>query len=250
MQLRSEDVAWLLWSLGCSLGIPIWVALRISLLDLALSFRSSIPGRRSVCCVWSKVAFLCAAIRSTTGLTGWEDRSRSSVFLIIYIVRLGTVWIFIVGVWVCFGTTIVIVGTIRIISGLVFFSFELTALILIVTCFCFLQWWHVGLGFSEFCCGACCIAVFIGISSRASKPFSSNSFSRCDTICSNVPFSKCAWLIVFFRWGGILHRWIARWSLERQLRMRLSPISGVHLENQIISGLRDWRPVVEIYVLL
>ena len=55
-----------------------------------------------------------------------------------------------------------------------------------------------------FCCGACCVTVFMGISSGASKPFNSNSLSRCDTICSYVPFSECAWLIEFFRWGGIL----------------------------------------------
>ena len=38
---------------------------------------------------------------------------------------------------------------------------------------------------------------------------------------------------------ALWHRWIAQGSLERQLRMRLSPISGVHLENQLTSRLRD-----------
>ena len=65
--------------------------------------------------------------------------------------------------------------------------------------------WQVGLGFSEFCCVGCCVTMFIGNSSVASKPFKSNSFSRGDTICSYVPFSKCAWLIDCFKWGrGIL----------------------------------------------
>ena len=93
-------------------------------------------GGRSVRCVCYKVTFLCGVVSSTTGLTGWEDRSRSCVSLIICIVRVGIVWSFIVGVGVCLSTTIVIVGifgTIRVISGLVFFSFQLTALILIVT---------------------------------------------------------------------------------------------------------------------
>ena len=71
---------------------------------------------------------------STTCLTGWEDRSRPSVSLIVYIVCFGIEYSF-VGVRVCLGTTIVIAGAIRIISGLVLFSFELTALILIVTWF-------------------------------------------------------------------------------------------------------------------
>ena len=135
MQLRSEDVAFLIYSLGCSMDIPIGVVLYISLLDLVLSIRSPIPGRRSVCCVCSKAAFLCGVVSSTRGLTGWEDRCRSSVSLIIYIVRFGIVCNFVVGVRVCLGTTIVIVGTVGLISGLVFFSFELTALVLTVTWF-------------------------------------------------------------------------------------------------------------------
>ena len=74
-------------------------------------------------------------VSSTTCLTGWEDRSRSSVSLIIFIVCFGSVGNFVVGVRVCLGTTIVINGTIRFVSGLVFLSFELTELILIVTWF-------------------------------------------------------------------------------------------------------------------
>ena len=185
------------------MDIPVWVASSIILLTFVLSFRSSIPWRRSVCCICSKVAFLCGMVISTTCLTGWKDRSRFSVSLIIYIVSFGIVCNFVVvGVRVCLCTSIVVVGTICIISRLVFLSFELTALILIVTWF--LQWWHVGLGLLEFCCGACCVTVFTGISCGASKPFNSNSLSRCDTMCSYVPFSKCAWLIDFFRWGGTL----------------------------------------------
>ena len=71
----------------------------------------------------------------TTCFAGWEDRSRSPVSLIVYIVCPGIVWNFGFGVRFCLGTIIVIVGTIRFISGLVFFSFELTALILIVIWF-------------------------------------------------------------------------------------------------------------------
>ena len=74
-------------------------------------------------------------VGSITCPTGWEDRSRPSVSLNSYIVCFGIVCSFVVGVRVCFGTTIVIVGIVRIIPGLVFFSFELTALILLVTWF-------------------------------------------------------------------------------------------------------------------
>ena len=72
-------------------------------------------------------------VSSTTCLTGWENRSRSSVSLIIYIVSFGIVCNFVVGVGVCLGTAIVIVGTICVFPGLVFLSFELMTLILIVT---------------------------------------------------------------------------------------------------------------------
>ena len=75
-------------------------------------------------------------VRSATCLTGWKDRSRFSVFLIICIVAFGIACNFvIVGVRVCLGTSIVVGGTICIISRLVLLSFELTALILIVAWF-------------------------------------------------------------------------------------------------------------------
>ena len=135
MQLRSEDVAFLIWSLGCSLDIPVWNALSLILLTLVLSFRSPIPWGRSICCVCPKVAFVCGVVVSTTCLTGWKDRSKSYVSFIIYIVSFGIVCNFVVGVRVCLGTTIVVVGTFCIISRLVFLSFELTALVLIVTWF-------------------------------------------------------------------------------------------------------------------
>ena len=136
MQFRSEVVAFLVWSLGCSLGIPTWVALSISQLELVLSFRSSIPGKRSVRSVGSKMTFLCGVVSFTTGLTGWVDKSRSSVFLMICIAYVGIVGNFIVRVTVGLTTTIhivIIVGAIRVILGLVFFSFELTTLVSTVT---------------------------------------------------------------------------------------------------------------------
>ena len=68
----------------------------------------------------------------------------------------------------------------------------------------FLQCRHVGLGLSALVFVGCRLTLFIGSSSGASKPFNSNSRSRCVTICSNVPFSKWAWFINFFRCGGIL----------------------------------------------
>ena len=127
-------MAWLVYRLRCSLDVPIRFISSISLLGLVLSLRPSIPGRRSVCCICSKAASLCGVVCSATCLTGRKDRSRFSVSLIICIVAFGIVCNFvIVGVRVCLGTSIVVGGTICIISRLVFLSFELTALISIVT---------------------------------------------------------------------------------------------------------------------
>ena len=106
--------------MGCSLDISIWVVLSIFLLALVLSFRSFISWRRSIRWICSKIASLCGVVSSTTCLTGWEDRFWSSVSLIIYIVSFGIVCNFVViGVRVCLGASIVFVGTICVISGLV-----------------------------------------------------------------------------------------------------------------------------------
>ena len=65
---------------------------------------------------------------------GGKDRFWSSVSLIIYIISFGIVCDFVVvGVRFCLGASLVVVGTIRVFSCLVFFSFELTTLVLIVT---------------------------------------------------------------------------------------------------------------------
>ena len=108
----------------------------ISLWGLVLSFRSSISGRRSVRCLCSKVTILCGVVSVTKGLTGWVDRSRSSLFLNFCIACVGIVGKFIVRVRVCNSSSIVfvaIVGSIRFISGWVFSSFKLAGLVPIVT---------------------------------------------------------------------------------------------------------------------
>ena len=161
--------------------------------------------RRSISCVCSKVSFLCGLVSLTTGFTGWVDRSRFSVISVIRIVWVDIVGNLIVGVRVYLTSVIVVVviaGTIPVVFGLVFLSFGLTSLVSVVSWF--FQWWHTGLRFSGLCCVACCVTVFICSSSGDFQPFSSNSFSSCDTIIWYVPISKCAWLIGFFKWGSIL----------------------------------------------
>ena len=158
-------------------------------------------GRRSFSCVCSKVTILCGMVSSTSGLTGWEDRSRSSVSLIICIVRIGFVWNFSVRKRVRLSTTVVIFlvfGTIRVISDSVFF------------------------------------------------PTTFQDATQSVRMCHSP--NALDWMISS---GGeaFWHRWIVRWSLEWQLRMRLSLFCGVLLEKQLISGLLECRPVVEICAL-
>ena len=136
MRLWSENAAFLVQSLVCSLKICIWFVLSISLLGLILSSQPSVPLRRSTNCVCSKVTIFCGMVSFTTGLTGWEDRSWFSVISVVCIVRVDIVGHLIVGVRVCLNTVIVVVvvaGTIRVVLGLVFFSFALTALVSKVT---------------------------------------------------------------------------------------------------------------------
>ena len=202
MQLRSEDVVFLLQCLGCGLNTPIWVALSISLLHFVLSFGSSNPVRQSNRCICSELTFLCGVVSFTTGLTGWVHRYRSSVFLIICVVCVGIIVNFIVGVRFCLISIIVVIfGPIRVISSLVVFSFELTALVPIVTWLSAMVASWFGLFGVLLCCLLRHSVYFHFI--RGFQRFSSNSFSRCDAICSYVPFSNCAWLIDFFRWRDI-----------------------------------------------
>ena len=120
--------------MGCSSNIPIWIVSGISLLDLILSSRPSVPGRQCFSCVCSKVTFPCGTVSFTKCLTGLVDRSRFLVFLVYCNVCSGIVRLSIVGVRVCLTTIIIVViaGTIRYNLGWVFFSFELTALVSIV----------------------------------------------------------------------------------------------------------------------
>ena len=233
------------------MNIGIWVAMGISLLDLVLSFRSSVPGRRSVRRVCSKVAFHCGMVSFATGLTRWVDTSRSSAFLTFCIVCVGPAGNFIVAVRVRLTTIIVVVNvsTIRVSSGLVFLSFEWKALDPIVTwLFCNggkLLW--AFLSFVMWLVASQCLsAVQLGLPNHSILiPFESARQFICMCHSPNAP----GWLISSGR-EAFWHIWIARWLLERQHLMRLSLVSRACLENQLTSALPDWRPVVDTCVSL
>ena len=114
-------------------------------MDLILSLRPSVPGRRSSSCVCSKVTFLYGMVVFTTVLTGSVDRSMFLDFLIVCIDGIGFVGNLFVRVRVCLTTVIVVViaGTFLVVMGLVFLPFELKTLISIVT-------WHFAMVASGF----------------------------------------------------------------------------------------------------
>ena len=120
---------------------------------MILFFRSSVSWRRSISCVCSKVKSLFGMVSFTTSLTGWVYRFWFSVISVTCIVCVVFVGNHTVGVRVCL-TTVVIAGTIHIIFGLVLISFELMALVLLLTwLFTVVTSWF---GFSGFGCVGCC----------------------------------------------------------------------------------------------
>ena len=110
----------------------------ISLSDLILSFPPSVPWRRPISCVCSKVTFLGGMVTFTTGLTGWVGRSWFSAISLVCFVCVGIVGNVIFRAKVCLITVIVVVtitGNICVVLVLVVLSFELTALVSVVTWF-------------------------------------------------------------------------------------------------------------------
>ena len=111
--------------------------LRISLLELIVSLRPFVPESRSISCVCLKVTFFCVIVSLTTDLTWWLGRSRFSLFLIVCFDCVGINGNLVVGVRICLTIAIVVVnnGIIFAVLGLVLLSFELPALVSILTWF-------------------------------------------------------------------------------------------------------------------
>ena len=74
--------------MGSSLSSFLRVILIGSSLDLILFFRSSVPGRRSIGCIGSMIAFLCGVVGNSTCLTEWINSlwlpfSSVNVFVVV-----------------------------------------------------------------------------------------------------------------------------------------------------------------------
>ena len=118
IQFRSEDLAFLVYNLGCSLDTSRYIDLCVSLLILILFHRSSIPRRRSICGIGSEITFLCGVVRFTTGLAGRVDNSWFSVISVVRIIGIAFTGFFdAVGVRVCLNT---VITTIVAVTGNIF----------------------------------------------------------------------------------------------------------------------------------
>ena len=89
-QLRSESVAFSVYILGCSPSRFVRVILVGSFLDLILTFRSSLPGRRSIGSLGSIVAYLSGMVCLATCLIGcvnsfWLSFSSVAVFVVVVV---------------------------------------------------------------------------------------------------------------------------------------------------------------------
>ena len=85
LQLWSEEVAFLVWISVRNLSNFIWVTLIGSFLDLILSVRCSVPGRRSIGCIGSKIAFFCRMFCLPTCLTGWVNSFGFLLALLLFL---------------------------------------------------------------------------------------------------------------------------------------------------------------------
>ena len=142
----------------------------------------------------------------SVGLTGFVDISWYAVISVFYLANITIIGIFVVRVRFRFNTPAVIVvnaSTILVVFTVIFLALELTALTVVVAWFFAVVGFGAVLSFRGFFV-AWCVTVFICSSSVPSWLFSSNSFSRCGTICSDKLFSKCGWFVHFFRCGGSL----------------------------------------------
>ena len=158
-----------------------------------MSFRSSLPRRRSIGCIGSLITSLCGMVCFATCLKGWVNSfwlSFGSVTVSVVVVRIVNVAIRVRGI----GITIFVSRVIWDFFQFVLAVFSTTGTdfynVLVFYGSDTLVWFcqHLHLHF----CGSHYLFVFVCSSSGASKPFCSNSLSRCVIICSCVPFSKWA----------------------------------------------------------
>ena len=247
MQLRSVVVAFLVLSLGVSLNNLTWIVLGISLLVLILSFRSSVPGRRSISCICSKVIFLCWMISFTTDLTKWVDRSSFSFLSVIFFVCVGIVglgsvwppvmlWLFLPAKFVLFWDSSFCRSSWRHLVSVVTWIFAVVAIWLGFLCVLLC-------GFMRHSIYLLLIWSFQTIQFQLLFKMWHNLF-----ICAMRQMRLVNWFL-----SGLQALWcigIVRWSPERQLWMHVSLVSGVRLENPLNSGSLGWSPVVENCVLL
>ena len=127
MQLRTEEVAFLVK----------WIVSSTSLLNLILYFRPSVPRRRSICCVCSKLTFLYGMVSFTTGVTSYIGVGYLSIrLLVLFALVLLEILLLECELRVCLTTIFDVflnAGILFVVLGMVF---VFTALVLVRTWLC------------------------------------------------------------------------------------------------------------------
>ena len=228
----------------------IRVTLIGSLGDLILSFRSSVPGRRSVGCIGSKVAFHCGLVCSSTCRTGWVNSIRLSlssatVFVVDVVVIIDDVG----DVFRVIGVTVFISRIILVVFSLLPLFFQQAALISVMSCFLYnggtLVWvcqhWCLSV------VGAQCLSVaHQGLPNHSAlTPFPGvGQFVHTCHSPSGPDLLISSGVVAFWR------IWIVRWWHGQPIQVRLWPVFEVHRENLPNYDLLDSRRVSGIYVSL
>ena len=188
------------------------------------------PGRRSIGCIGSKVAFLCGVVCFSTCLRGWVNKFRLSFGSVtVFVVFVFVVISVDVPVWVrVIGATVFVSWNILIVFSLFSLFFQQETLTSVMSWF-FLQWWHVGLGLSEL--------VFVGIWNflfvvRQGFPNHSALILSLDVwqFVHTYQSPNGPDLIVSSDVVALWHVWIIGWWHGQLFRMRLWPFFGIHQE--------------------
>ena len=188
---------------------------------------SFVPERRFFSCIGSKVVFLIELfVFSHVSQSGWTVFGFVFASIAVFNVIDFVFVVFLVDVIVSCATVIgafcFFVGVFRVVSACFVVSFQQATLISVPSRFSTVVASQVASVGSRVC--GYLAPVFTCSSSRAPKPFSYNSLSRCVLICSYGPLSIWADLLIFPGLVAIWHMWRIRWWHVRLFRMCLWPV--------------------------
>ena len=225
----------------------VWFNLVLFSLDPNLSFRSFVPGRRSIGFIDSKVAVICGVVWFSTFLTEWVHS---------FWVSFGSVTIFIVLVVVIVVAVFSIVSRVELLGPLIFSGINLSASVCSFCLFCWRHWFRYCQHF--FTMVACwfgtvgirvCTTLADSVVFHLIKSFQTVLIQILFKVCNNL-FPDGTDLLIS---SGVVSSWpkqfVQGWHVLL-FRMRRWQVFDVYRENRLIFDLLDWRQISEVAVLL